>query len=510
VLKRESTSEAGPFFRGRILIALAAFLILRLLAILVIPPGGDEVVQLYMADDIAHFRRFPIYFYDQALMGALESYFLAPFFRLFGFSFLVGRIYYSLFYLSFMATYLWIARRLFNRELTTYLFVLLSILPFPALFFTTVIGWAEIPLLAILCLLLLLKMADNPSGKSGWLSLALGVVSGIAFWCNPLFMIWLAPIAVCVIWLIPASWKRKLPLGVFLGFLIGLLPVWIYGFQTGTFMSIETRGGSGFASLRDLPQVLYLFFARMKYFLSTFSFGSISPWLDRLIRVLSLIPFFIFAISFTSLVFYFFRSRRLLTPNLKVCYTFVILPPLFLALLYCSRNFTARDEGMRFFLQLVIAYVFAVAWQLERLKSGFWKKGGLSLLLGVLLLGNLFSGREAFRRSSELREVVRFLEKEGLHFGIADIGLAYPLNALGQHRVMMTPLPHHAASDLIWKRVKAEGPRFVVLERQNPQLRKELEGDSNLKKAAVGPYDVFYGESAYLASLLNVQEPILG
>lgn len=498
--------------RRRILVGIFFLLTLRFLAVLLIPPGGDEVAQLYIADDIAQGVHFPVYFYQQDVMGTLESYFLAPFFRLFGFSFWGGRLYYSLFYFSFMGIYLWIVRRRFGPELTGYLFILLSILPFPALFFTTVIGWTEIPLLAILSLFLLLKMAEarDAGRKTSGPSLGLGMVCGIALWCNPLFILWLAPIGISLVWLIPPRGKARLLSIFFLGLLLGLLPVWLHGLQTGVFMSVKERGGLGFVREGSLLRVWYLFFARMKYFLSTFSFGSPSPWIDRSIRALSFIPLSIFLISFLSLLFHFLRSWRVQGPGEKVFYIFMIVPPLVFAALYGSRDFTGKDEGMRFFLQLLIPYLFAAAWQLQRLKSNFLKKGLLALLGGVLFLGNLYSGSELFLKTSELRQLVRFLEKEGLRFGIADLGIAYPVNALSRHRVIATPLPHHAVSESIWKKVKAEGPRFLVLERENPQLRKELEGDPNLKEASVGPYDIFYGDSDYLKSILDVREPILG
>lgn len=493
----------------RILLGLFLFLAFRLVALLIIPPTGDEAIELYMADDIAHFRQFPVYFYQQNVLGTFESYFLAPFFRLFGLSLLGGRIYYSFFYFSFVAIYLWIVRRLFSRELTVYLFILLSILPFPALFFTTEIGRAEIPLLAVLSLALLLKMTPPWEGSVRY-SLALGFVCGVAFWCNPLFLMFLIPIGIHVIWLIPRKNDLRGPFGFFLGFLVGLFPVWLHGLQTGTFMSVKDKGGAGFVQLGELPRVLYLFFVRMKYFFSTFSFGSVSPWVDGMIRSFSLIPFSIFAISYGSLLFHFFCSPKVFGLRERVFYSFMIVPPLVFAILYCSRNFTLRDEGMRFFVQLVIPYVFVVSWQLERLRSKFWKKVWLGLLIGVLLLGNFFSGREMIRRGGELRQLARFLEEERLHFGIADLGIAYPINLLTQHRVIATPLPHHAASRTIWESVKAGGPEFLILERHNPQLRENLQKDRNLKKKSIASYDIFYGKSDYLTSILDVQEPFLG
>lgn len=495
----------------RILLGIFLLFVFRLLAILIIPPNGDEVLYLYMADDIAHGAHFPLYTYEQQVLGTLNSWSIAPLFKLFGFTFLGARLWYGLFYFAFAGIYLWIVQRLFNRALAAYQLILLSILPFPLLFFTTVPCWMDVPFLAIVSLFLLILLADEGCKNSGWLSWALGFVGGLGIWCNPLFIIWLVPIGISGIWLIPQKGKIKLEIIFLLGFLAGLFPVWVHGLQTGTLMSLDRKGGAGFVSLANFPLILYFFFARMKYFLSTFSFGPVSPWVDRLIRGLSFIPLVIFLTSFGSLVFYFLRSFKGLKPSHKVFYTFMIIPPLVFMALYTSRDFSAtRDEGMRFFVQLMIPYVFAISWQLERMGSAFLKNSLLGLLIGIVLLGYGFSGRELFQRKSRLSEVAYFLEKEGLRFGIADMGIAYPLNALSGHHTLTTPLPHHAPARSIWEKVKAAGPRYLILEHDNPQLRNELENDPKLKKQAVGPYDVFYGDSDYLASILDVQEPILG
>ena len=69
----------------KIIIALLLLITLRFLAVFLIPPLSDEVLQLYMARDIAHLSNFPVYFYGQNYMGPLESYVIAPFFAWFGF-----------------------------------------------------------------------------------------------------------------------------------------------------------------------------------------------------------------------------------------------------------------------------------------------------------------------------------------------------------------------------------------------------------------------------------------
>lgn len=489
-----------------IFIATLVLLFFRLLAIFILPPDGDEVVHLHIADDIGHFVRFPVYFYQQEMMGPLESYFLAPFIRFFGFSFWGGRLAYGLFFLSFLGMFCTVVRRLFDRELAVYLFLLLSFLPFPILAFTTVVGYFEVLTLALLSLVLLLKMAGQIEG--GWgSSLGLGVLSGLAFWCNPIFVVWLAAIGVGLIWLIPHSWPRKLPYGFLMGFLVGLFPLWIHGLQAGTLMTVKGHAGGDFARLQEVPEIFYLFFARLKYFLSTSSFGSVSPLIDELIRWLSLIPFVFFWFAFGTLIFSFVRSGKTATSQEKIFYSFVILPSLMLILLYSSRHLVAEDEGARFFLPLLIPYAFVLAWWVRQFRSNFLKKAVLALLFSVLSLGYVFSGREAFRKTSEFREAARFLEKENLHFGMADIGIAYGLNVLSGHQILATPVPYRAPYEPILKKVQQETPQFFILGRRDNRFRKKLEGDSNLTKMSLTDYDIFYGRSELLKHLVTLTDP---
>ena len=482
--------------------SLAVFVTLRILAIVCIPPLFDEMVQLYMARDIAHLLRFPIYFDGQQYMGPLESYVLAPLIRWFGFSFMKGRIFNELFYLIFMGIYLDVVRRLFDRELTFYLFVLLCILPFNALFFTTVVGYGEILSLAILSLALLMKICAGTRGTRGY-ALLLGVLSGLAFWCNSIFVVWLAPIFVILVAFVPSSWKRKIPLIFALGFLAGLFPLWIHGLQTGTFMSVQAAGNR-FAKIEDVPRICFLFFSRLRFFLSTYSFDRDPQWLRDLILATSFPPLALFIVSFFALTFSFFKSYGNIKPSLKIFYFFIIFSSLILGILYVSRDLIA-DEGMRYFLPLVIPYVFALSWWLRNLSSSFWKKTCLVSIAAILLLDSFVSFYTQHRDRVELSEILQFLDKKQLRFGVAVADPSYALNALSRDKILVTPLWATARYKPIWETVREKKPEFFILDRGAPFFQKDLESDPKLRKVSFSRYEIFYGKSELFQKILEMK-----
>ncbi len=475
-------------------------LIFRLLAIFLLPPAYDEMVQNYMTNDIAHFTKFPVYFYGQQYMGPLESYLSAPFFRLFGFSYIKARFYYEFFYLSFLGLYVWLVRRLFDRELAVYLFTILSVLPFSILFFTTIVGYAEILTLAILNLLLLLKISYEPRYVNGF-SLLMGIVSGLAFWCNPIFVVWLPSLFLGMLWAVPSVWKKRIPLWYAAGFLAGLFPIWTHGFATGEWLHILSAGSIP-AKLGDMPHILYLFFARMKYFLMTFAVDPNSTWIGGLVRYLSIIPFGFFIVSFCMFVFSFLKSWRDRSPRERIFFVFVTVSPVVLSFTYSSRQLL-EDEGTRFFLPLLISYAFSIAWCIRQFRSQFWKRLVLGSLVGVFSLSVIVSLNWVFRQNLELHHVRQFLKEKRLHYGIAEMNLAYALNALDQGNIVATPFLREARYGPVLSLVKKQGPEFAIFEPLHREYREQLIKDPHLKKDSIDVYDIFYGSSPVLRKILE-------
>ncbi len=492
--------------RALVFLTLFVLLALRITAIFVIPPVSEEIVHLQIANDISRFVQLPIYFYQQEYMGPLECYLMAPLVRLFGSSLLAGRFYNSFFFIAFLGIYFMVVRRLFGQRLSGYVLALLAVLPFPALFFTTVVGWAESLTLAALCLFLLLKTGED-AGKRIWPSLLLGFVSGISFWTNPIFVIWLAAILAGLIGVVPETWKKGIPLRFLAGFALGLFPIWTHLIQTGTLMRMEGASDSSarFSNFSYVPKVFYLFFARMKYFFTAWSGGMEPPFAAASLRGVSLIPFALFAASFTSLALFFLRRRHGMSTEEKLFHLFILIPPLILLPIYSFRNFI-RDEGMRFFLPLIVPYAFAISWWLCQRQAAILRRAILGLLLGIQLAGIFFSSQTALRNRAELEKLIQFLEEKGLTTGIAEFGLAYSLNALSQDRLLVTPPWYHAALRPLLDKVRERGPRFFILHQTSERFRRRLEEDSNLEKASLAHCDIYYGNSELLKQFVTVGE----
>ena len=479
---------------------------LRALALIAIPPHPDEVIQNYMTDDIAHFRNFPAYFYGQEFMGPLESYLLAPLLRVFGSSYLTARFWNEMFYAAFVILYLGVVKRLFDREVSGYLLLLLSVPPFPILFFTTIVGYGEILPLAVLSLVLLLKVAsESETGQGGGAAVAAGFVAGLAFWCNPIFVIWLVPLAISLGALIPSTWKRKIPLRFTAGFALGLFPVWLHALQTGTPMWVHTAGNR-FIPLKDLPRLAYLFFARMKYFLTT-SFFERPSWLGEILPSLAVLPLSFFLVSFGTFLFSFLRSFREQGLQKKIFFLFVTTPPLILMGLYLSRDLTT-DEGIRYFLPLAVSYPFTVAWWVRAFRSAFWKRAALISLTGILLGISLASLGAQDRQRRNFIQIFHFLEQNQLRYGVGDLSAAYTMDAFSQNQIQVTPALYEIRIRPLWNRVRDQRPQFLVFESFNHRFLKRLESDPRLKKVVVGGRDVFYGSSELLEEILETKEPL--
>ncbi len=485
-------------------LCLFFLLILRIFALFAVPPHPDEIVQILMTDDIAHLKNFPLYFYGQTFMGPLESYLLAPFVRIFGSYYLRVRVWNELFYLGMVFLFVRTVKRLFDRELSGYVLFFLSVAPFAVLFFTTVVGYGEVLLLAILSLVFLLKVSES-NEKSPRYAFILGILSGLAFWCNPIYVIWLVPLGVSLIGLIPSSWKKMIPFWFGAGFLAGLFPAWIYAFQAGRPMLIHTAG-TQFTPFNKLPQSAYLFFARLKYFLTT-SFFEKDSLVRKLIMGPALFVFGVFLVSFGSFLVSFLGNFKKHSVQEKIFHLFILLPPFILAGLYISRDLN-WDEGIRYFLPLMISYAFVMAWWIKRLKPVFLRHGLVTVLGGIMVLSSLASLKMENRRRLDLVEIFQFLQKNQLQFGVGDLNSAYGMNALSHGQIQVTPALYEVRYASLWKTVMEKGPQFFIFEQVDHRYKSRLAFDPHLKKATAGRRDIYYGPSELLREIAETKEPL--
>ncbi len=481
-----------------ILLILFVFFALRLIALAVVPPTFDEMVGLTMAEDIAWGRRFPLYFYGQQYMGPIECYALVPFLRVFGSSVWVGRFFGVLIYGAFAGGFLWSLRRVHGSRLMFLVGILLAVPPFPVLYFTTVFGYGEILTLAALSLMFLVDIASQ-KGPARMRAFLLGVVSGLAFWCNPISLVWAPSMALCVFWIVPATWKRKLPLFFFVGLMAGLFPVWMHGIQTGIFLSLP-GDNAGFARKEDILGILYLFFARMKYFLSTFVISPLGPWETVVLRGASWIPLGSFGICLLGELWSLRRAWHQKKPQERVLDVFVLLPVFVLIPLYGLRNLGA-DEGIRFYLPLLFSFTYCLARQIQRIKHARAQFLATGIMAFFFLVVSILALREEQRQLEGLRQITRFLRQEHLEFGIADMDIAYTLNALGGGKIHVTPVLHNARCKELWSLVREKGPRFWITDRSNAWEAKW--GKGLIRKVVMGRHDIYYGSPAQFQAILQ-------
>lgn len=266
-------------------------------------------------------------------------------------------------------------------------------------------------------------------------------------------------------------------------------------------MSIQAAGNH-FSKIKDIPHICFLFFSRLRFFLSTYSFGSHPRWLRALILGTSFFPLALFALSFGSLAVSFVKSRGDNDLPRRAFYLFTIFSSLVLGVLYVSRDLIA-DEGMRYFLPLVIPFTFSVAWWLRGVRSSFWKKAFFLLLVEILLVDSADSFRMQRRDTLEFQRMSRFLEEKQLRYGVADDNSSYALNALSHGQILATPLLSNARYKPIWNSVKEKVPRFYITGRLDFAFRKELDADPGLTKISFPNYIIFYGSSKLLERILQ-------
>ena len=178
---------------------------------------------------------FPIYFYGQPFMGALDAYLAAPLYLTLGVSVRVLKVLPLVLVLVWMALTVRLAWEGFGRRAATFTAALLALPP------DFLLSWSVEArthyqmsvVLGTLALLLALRISASP--RRGVLAGfgVLGGVLGLAFWTNFLSLVFWPPVAL----LLFRRGRRRLIPGLAIatgGFTLGSLPHWVYGLQYGT------------------------------------------------------------------------------------------------------------------------------------------------------------------------------------------------------------------------------------------------------------------------------------
>ncbi|WP_329108183.1 hypothetical protein OG792_06150 [Micromonospora sp. NBC_01699] len=232
---------------------------LVLLLVEVPPTNSDEATSGLVATHVAQGRRFPLFFYGQHYMGALESYLAAPLFVLFSPSTLALRLPNLLLYAAFLVLLWRLASRLYSPWLATVTVGLLALGSDRVLKNQLVAagGYPEMNPAGVLLVLLAVNLGLGVTvGRRRLFAYAgFGLVAGLTLWDDWLVLPYVGAAGVL---LLAVGWRElrgRAGLALGGGLLVGLVPIVLHNLTTvpanRSLAIYATLGGGPGASWAD-------------------------------------------------------------------------------------------------------------------------------------------------------------------------------------------------------------------------------------------------------------------
>ncbi|MEE6257538.1 hypothetical protein [Plantactinospora sonchi] len=232
-LPESTASTRWRFTAGRVAVGLALLGLGYRLAMLLaeVPPSNsDEAVTGLVAVHVAQGRAFPLFFYGQYYMGALESYLAAPLLALLGSSTFLLRLPNLLLYAAFLALMWRLTRRLYTPWLATFTVGLLALGSDRILKNQLIAagGYPEMNPAGALLVLLAVNLGLGAVRRTGPAYAGFGLVAGLTLWDDWLVLPY---VGVAGGLLLAARWRQltgrpRLALGA--GLLVGLVPIVVH------------------------------------------------------------------------------------------------------------------------------------------------------------------------------------------------------------------------------------------------------------------------------------------
>lgn len=262
-----ATGRKGLALRVAVAFGLLGLAYRLVLLLVEVPPANsDEATSGLVAMHIAQGREFPLFFYGQYYMGALESYLAAPLFVLFGPSTLALRVPNLLLYAAFLVLIWQLARRLYSPWLATASVGLLALGSDRILKNQLIAGggYPEMNPAGALLVLLAVNLglgAGRAAGAgaarwrrklayAGW-----GLVAGLTLWDDWLVLPY---VAVAGVLLVGVNWRElrgRAGLALGGGLLAGLVPIVVHNLTAApahrSLAIYATLGGDTAASWAD-------------------------------------------------------------------------------------------------------------------------------------------------------------------------------------------------------------------------------------------------------------------
>jgi 4-amino-4-deoxy-L-arabinose transferase-like glycosyltransferase len=471
---------------------------------------SDEAIVALMARHILDGER-PVFFYGQTYMGSLDAFLIAVAFRFLGTSVFAVRIVQAFLFVGLMLVTYCLARRLSGDETIAQVAALLTALPTALVsLYTTVTlgGYGEMLLFGIW--LLLLGHQVTHEAANSWSHWALmGLVGGLAFWTQPLSVVYLVPVALAIL----RRWRWRLGgryALVFLAFVVGCSPWWGYclGHPQTCFQLLKEPPPGLVASPGWLQAVGQRVFGFLFLGLPAL-WGLRYPWSARLILSPLAVPVLAFYIG-SAVYALLVRNRSRFLP-LAMGATFMILflgTPL------------GNDATGRYLLPLYLLVVFLAAELIHALKvrNRWLAIAALGCVLAVNLWGTLrgtATGPAGMTAQLDARlqfgnkhdwALIDFLEEKREYRGYSNYWVAFKLNFLSDEEIILAPqLPYK--TDLSYVPVddrypayslqvdQSLEPPFYVTSNQpdlDEKLRKALKARQiGYQESVIGTYRVY-------------------
>ncbi len=487
---------------------------------------SDEAILGLMARHILHGRGFPLFFYGQRYMGALDAYLAVPLFALSGPSVGAMRLLQAVLYAVVIAVYARVSWQVSPRlESLAITLVMLALPPVLITLYTasTLGNYVETLLFGGVLLLLGWRLLLD-QGVPLYLWLVAGLIAGLAWWSMALIIGVLLPLGVAGL----LHRRRTMPwagIGMGLtGFLIGALPWW-WGLVTSFQVTAGDLVGSRYGvQLTVFERLFNLIFLNL-----TALVGLRPPWSVVWIAL----PVGILLMTIYSMAVWL--EARDVAPDpvsvkrrLKVgtlAGSLVVIP-----LLYLLTSFGADPTG-RYLLPLYPALAVLVADAVPRFldRNRVPYRGDVVLVFLILIAG--FNGWGVLRSALEDppglstqfdavtrlpheydQDLIGFMDNHGITHAYSNYWVTFRFAFLTGDRLTFSPLLPDKESliytygydrypDYTLDVIAAENPAYITA--NLPELDERLRDRFDVlgityRVAEVGPYTVFHDLSEHI------------
>ncbi|MBN1430141.1 MAG: glycosyltransferase family 39 protein [Anaerolineae bacterium] len=491
---------------------------------------ADEAILALMARHILQ-GDWPLFFYGQSYMGALDAYLIAVAFLVGGQTVLMARLVQVALYLGVLVTtYMLTDRFSRNRTASTIAALLMAIPPVLfSLYTTSTLGdYVEILLINNLLFWIGWDILSGRKQSMSWWLLA-GILAGLGWWSMALVVVSVVPLLTIGLW----HFRKDMPWGrvgvLALGFVVGALP-WIIGtLQRGAGATISDLSGAWFSvSGVDGAQGIGFRLLSLTLFNIPALFGLRPSWsVDWIVLPVGII------IAMLYLFVLWQAAQRVLVrgENVEVSSRLMLLSLLLgwlsLLLLFIFSPFGGDPTG-RYLLPLYPLLAILVGDWLCRVRRSMgrtsrrWSKiipiASLVVCLGYNLWGNVRSMLEnppgltkQFDPISQIphdhdQELIAFLDFIDADRGYSNTWVTFRFAFLTQERIIFSPrLPYKADMSYTYgddryppySQVVDEAEKVVYVTSNHPELDEEIGrrlGNLGVifQENRIGPYTVFY------------------